>query len=82
MRAHRQPRQGRGRALHQIAHAAHIQDHAHPRRCESTMPVSLPIIDAAIDARARARQMRMGDGRGQRIGGIGLGRRRRPAAAA
>ena len=45
------------------------------------MPVSLPIIDtprARMRANQRgsgagAGQMRMGDGRGQRIGGIGLG---------
>ena len=37
------------------------------------MPVSLPIMRSAAMMRARVpRQMGMGDGRGQRIGGVGL----------
>ena len=58
--------------MHQIADAADIEDDVILARPNPRMPVSLPIMTRAIMPRARAGEMGMGDGRGQRIGGIGL----------
>ena len=83
MRAGRQLRQGRRRAMHQIADAADIEDDVILARSKSTMPVSFPIMRAPPSMRARVSgKMRMGDGAGERIGGVGLLRRRRRAAGA
>ena len=80
MRAHRKPRQSRRRALQQIANPAHIQDH---RILGDGIHDAGELADHRAAPRARsahgigqpgagARQMRMGDGGRQRVGGIGL----------
>ena len=68
--------------MHQIADAADIQDHVILGDVIDDAGELADHASAAIDARARAGEMRMRDGGGQRVGGIGLLDAAQAAAAA
>jgi len=64
------PRERRGRALHEIAHPAHIDDRV-ILPSESTMPKKLADhAERSLDADARSREVRMGDRERERVCGI------------